>query len=99
MCVFGDAEVCKSDGYVEKISNLKVGDFVKTLDGDKIIEDIFEYDNCDVLEIEMEDGEIIKCTPNHKFLVKENWSSDEDSSCWKCASDLKDNDIILAIEQ
>jgi len=99
MCVFGDAEVCKSDGSVEKIINLKIGDYVKTLDGDKIIENIFEYDNCDVLEIEMEDGEIIKCTPNHKFLVKENWSSDEDNTCWKCAFELSENDFILAIEQ
>jgi RecA/RadA recombinase len=98
MCVSGDVMVSKADGSFEKIVNLNVGDFVKTLDGDKIIENIFEYDECDALEIEMEDGEIIKCTPNHKFLVKENWSSDEDDSCWKCASELNDDDVILSIE-
>ena len=98
MCVSEDTEILKSDGTYDQIQNLSVGDFVKTLDGDKKVEDLFIYNNCEVLEIELEDGEILKCTPNHKFLVKEEWTTDENDSCWKSACELITNDIILAIE-
>ena len=38
-------------------------------------------------EIEMEDGSIFKCTPNHKFKLM--------TGEWKKAKDLKEDDDIM----
>ena len=97
MCVFGDTEVLKSDGTYEQIQNLNVGDLIKTLDGDKPILEKFEYDNCPLMQLTLDNGDIIKCTPNHRFLVKQEWVNDENNECWKTAEELKENDIILSI--
>jgi len=98
MCVSGDSEITMYDGTFKNVQLLKVGDFVKTLDGDKEIENVFTYDDSDMLQIELENGEIMKCTPNHKFLVSEDWSSDEDDTCWKRADELTEDDYILSIK-
>jgi len=42
----------------------------------------------DYLEIELENGEIIKCTKNHPFLVNEKWIK---------AEDLKENDELYTL--
>jgi archaellum biogenesis ATPase FlaH len=98
MCVHGDTNIIMSDDTLKNVKELEIGDFVKTLDGQKEIENIFEYDDSPILKIELETGEIIKCTPNHKFLVTENWSHNENDACWKSASELTDNDYILSIK-
>jgi len=98
MCVAGDTNITMSDNSFKNVKELNVGDFVKTLDGEKEIENIFTYDNSEMLELEMENGEIIKCTPNHKFLVSEDWSADEEDACWKMASELTEDDYILSIK-
>ena len=41
------------------------------------------------IEIELENGEIIKCTENHPFLVNNEW---------KLAKDLKENDDIHTVD-
>jgi len=98
MCVTEDTEILKSDGTYDEIKNLNVGELVKTLDGDKPIIDIVEYNNSVVMEIVLDDGEKITCTKNHKFLVLEEWNQDEDDACWKSAENLNKNDFILAID-
>jgi len=87
-----------SNGECIDISGVVKGDLVKTLDGDKEVEDVFEYDNSECYEIELENGEKVTCTPNHKFLVKKDWESDENADCWKSAIELEENDVILAYE-
>jgi len=51
------------------------------------------------VQLTLENGQTIKCTPNHKFLIKSEWSNDEDADCWVSASDLKEDDVILAIKE
>jgi len=97
LCLTGDNEIIKSDGSSEKISNIQIGDTVKTLDGDKKVLNNFVYENSPVMEIELENGDIIKCTPNHRFLVNEKWDHDENNNCWKEAYELNENDYILQI--
>jgi hypothetical protein len=61
--------------------------------GRNLLEDIFEYENSDMVEIELENGQIIKCTPNHEFLIDENWENPES---WIRADELKTGDFILS---
>lgn len=99
MCLTAGHEILKSDGNYELIENLKVGDTLKTLDGDKKITKTVKYTKSPIFKITLENGQILKSTPNHKFLVKSNWSNDENADCWKRADELNENDIILAIEE
>lgn len=91
-CIWGNAEVQMADGSIENIKNIKVGDIVKTLDGPKEVECVTEFSKSYVYEFELEDGEIFRCTPEHRFLVKEDYTK-EDS--WKTADELQESDIIL----
>jgi hypothetical protein len=98
LCLTGGHKILKSDGSYELIENLKKGDTVKTLDGDKPVIEIYEYPKSPIIKLTLENGDIIKCTPQHKFLIKENWNRDENNECWKKAEDLKEDDIILSVE-
>lgn len=92
-CFPNDQLINTPDGIVQ-IGSIKVGDIVNTIEGPKEVEEIFEYDSANLLEIEFEDGTIIKCTPNHKFLISENYK-DEDS--WIEARFLLDDDYVITI--
>jgi hypothetical protein len=83
-CFPGEQLIITENGLT-RIMDLKIGDRVDTLVGLKPIEKIFTYDSANLLEIEFEDGSIVKCTPNHKFLVGEDW---EDENSWIEAIDL-----------
>lgn len=83
-----------SDGLFKDISLINVGDYVKTLEGDKVVVEIFQYENAPLIELELETGELIKCTENHKFLVETSETQYE----WKCAVDLNENDTILKVD-
>jgi len=96
-CFSGEQKVIKSNGYFEQIKNIKVGDFVQTLDGDKPVEEVVEFEHSTVMEIVLDDGETMKCTKNHKFLINEDWNEDEENDCWISAEDLKPKDTIYAV--
>lgn len=91
-CLHGNTLVETEDGQ-KYISDIKVGDYVHTMDGLKDVINTFKYDNAKTLIIETEHGNI-ECTPNHKFMVKINNTFE-----WKCAEDLKIDDEILKIEK
>jgi RecA/RadA recombinase len=90
-CFPGDQLVITENGTT-RIMDLKIGDTVDTLAGFKSIENIFIYDDAKLLELEFEDGSIIKCTPNHKFLIGEDW---EDENSWIEAIDLIEGSEII----
>lgn len=96
-CVTGETKVMLADGSFKEIKDIEAGEFINTLEGAKEVNFTTKYDNAKIYQVEMEDGTIIKCTHNHKFLVKPEWSEDEDNECWKNAEDLTENDTILSI--
>jgi hypothetical protein len=94
-CLGKGAEVLLSDGSSKEIQNIKVGDIVQTLNGNKPVIDTTEYENVKTYTLELEDGTKLTGTENHRFLVKEEWRKD---TSWKRLDELKKNDILLKIE-
>jgi hypothetical protein len=94
-CLHPDSLINMSDGSLKKISDIKIGEYVKTINEvtkeieDKKVEYIYENLSIlnDMYEIEMEDGKILKITGNHKVYTKEY--------IWKKVEDLSENDEII----
>jgi hypothetical protein len=91
-CIWGEAEVQMSDNTNKKIMDIQSGEFVKTLDGDKEVVSTTKFNKSYVIEFELENGTIFRCTPEHRFLVKDEWTKE---TSWKTAELLSENDIIL----
>jgi DNA-directed RNA polymerase beta subunit len=78
LCFTGDTEVLMADGTKKMIKDVSNGDSVKTFDSntrqitDTIIKNWFEQECKELLEVIFNDGTIIKCTPEHKFLTIKN---------------------------
>lgn len=84
--------VSMADGTVKSLKDIKIGDTVKTLIGSKEIENIFSYEDTQLYQIELENGEVLEYTDKHKFLVKT-----EHGFIWKELIDIQENDYILSI--
>lgn len=75
LCLTGDTEVLMGDGTVKLIKDVKNGDTVKTFDSntktiiDTKIKNWFVQETKELVKVEFDDGTIIKCTPDHKFLT------------------------------
>jgi len=81
-----------ADDSYKEVQDIKVGEFVKTLDGINEVYSISDFDEQEVVKLTLENGQTIECTPKHKFLINENW---KDESSWKQAKDLTETDEIL----
>jgi hypothetical protein len=94
-CLHPDSPVHMADGNFKKISEIKIGDYVKTINEttkeieNKMVEYVYENLSIknDMYEIEMEDGRIIKITGNHKVYTSD--------FIWKKVEDLTECDEIL----
>nr|DAK39762.1 MAG TPA: Recombination and repair protein [Caudoviricetes sp.] len=92
-CLAPETNVVMADGTVKQISEIAVGEFVKTLDGD---EEVIQTWNPETLvngtpecfEIEFEDGKKIICSDTHKFLRDGVWTE---------AKHLNENDVIYSV--
>jgi len=75
LCLTGDTEVLMGDGTVKLIKNIVNDDIVKTFDTNtgKIIntgiKNWFIQETKQLVKVDFDDGTIIKCTPDHKFLT------------------------------
>lgn len=71
-CFLPDTRVKLSDETYTPISMIKIGDEVIDAYGDKQkVYDVLEYDiDEEIIEIEFDNGKIIRCTKDHKFLTK-----------------------------
>ena len=71
-CLVKGTLVLTEDG-LKPIENIKKGDMVKThLNRFKPVNKLFEFDDCEVLAIELDNGQTIELTPQHKLMVERN---------------------------
>ena len=73
-CLVAGTEIHTSKG-LQPIESLTIGDEVLTMDGYYPIVDTFRFEDKEVFEIEFDDGNVIKCSGDHKFLVDGSWVS------------------------
>jgi RecA/RadA recombinase len=92
-CLTAGHLVWMADGSAKPIEKIQTGDVVVTLDGDIEVSKTFKFDDKEVFEIELDTGEIIKATSEHKFLTQ----TDDNKLEWKTVSDLNENDHILRV--
>lgn len=71
-CFLPETRVKMSDGLYSTLEGVKIGEKVLDAYGNKeFILDKFVYDiDEDIIELEFDDGKIIRCTKDHKFLTK-----------------------------
>jgi len=98
-CLHPDTEITLSDGSLKKIKDIEIGDLVKTINeasGDIEIKPVVKLHRnlnkgTQMYEIEMENGNILKITGNHKVKLL--------SGDWKKVEDLSEEDEILYINE
>lgn len=77
----------KTESDSKKIGDLLLGDKVLTRNGLEPVINKFEYEDAQVYEITLENGDVIEATGQHKFVVNGEWKSVED---------LKAGDILTS---
>ena len=98
-CLHPDIEITLFDNTTKKIKDIVVGDIVKTINEETgLIEDksvLKLHHNLNkgtqMYEIEMENGDILKITGNHKVKLLDG--------TWKKVEDLEEEDEILYIKE
>lgn len=82
-CFVSGTKVLTSSGYVN-IEDITLGEEVTSYNEvtcvfeQKNVYDIFKNKySGEIIEIELENGNIIKCTPNHKFLTNRGWTESQ----------------------
>jgi intein/homing endonuclease len=86
-----------------KIEDIKSGDFVLTMDGEKEVTHTWTFDDSGdsdgsmkkTWEIEFEDGVTYQVSEDHRFLVNENWKED---SSWKKVWELSEDDEVIMVK-
>jgi intein/homing endonuclease len=93
-CLTKNEKVLMENNKWKFINNIKIGDYVQTLNGPREVLATHKFNEKELVELELNNGRVIKCTPEHKFLVG---ITDNNEKIWKKAIDLNEEDEILAI--
>ena len=77
-CLTPGQKIRMADGTLKNIEDIKVGDTVITLQGDKEVTHTWNPDTLDdgepeIYQVNFENGTSIKCSPEHRFLVDGEW--------------------------
>ena len=93
-CLVSGTKV-QTDKGMKDIESIEVGDIVKThMDRYKPVVKLFNFDDLKVLEVQLENGQTIKMTPDHKMLVERNGSKQ-----WIEAKNLTTEDSFLSLNE
>ena len=82
-CLTENHKIRMSDLTMKNIQDVCVGDSVITLFGNQKVLETFKYQNKETVTIQFEDGSVVNCTPEHKFLIKI-----DDEMIWTEAKDI-----------
>ncbi len=74
-CIDGEQNIIMFDNTIKNVKDINIYDKVKTINGIQKIINTVSHEIDSYIELELEDNKIIKCTPNHKFLINGNWIS------------------------
>lgn len=85
-CLDSSQFIRMSDNTLRNIADIKVGDKVLTESGEKNVSELFQYEVNEYFEMTLEDGSIIKATPNHKFKLK--------TGEWKRIDEMSEGDEL-----
>lgn len=90
-CFLPDTRVKMSDGHYKAISLINIGDvIVDAFGNNEKVYDILEYNiDEEIIEMEFENGKVIRCTKDHKFLTKNRE--------WVEAQFLNEDDDIIEV--
>lgn len=90
-CLVAGTKIQTENGIVP-IESIQVGDKVRTMFGYSPVTDTFHFTDKEVYELELEDGETIRCSGDHKFLVDNG-----DGYEWKAVTELLPSDTIKSM--
>ena len=82
-----------ADNTFKNIEDITKGEEVMTLNGPEEVTNSFSYKAPKYYELEFEDGYTVKCTINHKFMVK----TSNGDLIYKTADELTFDDEIVQI--
>lgn len=86
-CLEAGTMIQMADGSWKAIEDIRKGDIVETLIDGKPVKDTFVYNDAEVYELILSNGETIIATKEHKFLT-------EDLQ-WKTIEELEEEDVII----
>ena len=99
-CLSGDTLVNTSRGLIE-LRDVAVGDVVQSKLGPRPVECVVSYPNAPVLEVELDDGEILTGTPNHKIescrYEVAPWSGWKPKFDWVRLDKLNVGDVVSTV--
>ena len=93
-CLLAGTKIIMADGSTRVIEEVKEGEYVKTLEGNKEVTaswnpETLEEGTPECYEIEFEDGYIVTCSASHKFMIEGKWVEAKDLS--------EGNDVKIAV--
>jgi len=82
-CLLPGTRILTAQGSYKNIEDIEVGEFVATKNGMKEVHQTWnpktlENGNPQCISVEFEDGFIVECSENHKFLVNDQWVEAKD---------------------
>ena len=72
-CLVGETQVTLENGETKRIDQIKVGEVVKTLEGNHKVLNWFDQGIKETIELEFDNGTKLVCTPDHKILTTIGW--------------------------
>lgn len=95
-CLAPDSLIIMSDGSFKKIEDVKSGDFVKTLIGNRKVLKVWDFEK-ESYEVEFKDGSKVICSEDHRFYIGDHcddWAIEEG---WVSVKNLKEGEYIFKI--
>ena len=88
-CLVSVTKIFTREGH-KNIEDVVVGDYVFTKEGEFMpVLQTHNFKNKELMEIEFDDGYVVTCSLEHKFMVNGNWIE---------AKDLQEEDLVLSID-